>query len=641
MKKYSEGKSYKVIAYCISRFHRDEQRENINYFCRLSGEYGCKVMVFSTLTDLYYDDINDHGEKQIYSVFDVTAFDAVVIMSETFKKIRVDKDIANMAIAAGVPVISINRRLEGCINIDFTYKETFEKIVRHIIEDHGCRKVNYIGGDKVSKFSRERFECYKKVLADNGIPFEEKRTGYGNFVGDTAVKVLNRFLEEGELPEAIICANDSMAMGVCQKLKELNIRVPEDIKVTGFDGIEYEKYHNPRLTTGAYIWEDTTRAVFETLVSVWRKENTSELIMVPYKLQIGHSCGCENNDMMNPADKMLEMENILGSSSEYYQSMLNMNAESNRCEEITKIFEIAEKFARPIAYKEFWMCLNTSYYEKLINRIPVDMDELVNQVKKNVYSDQMVVAYHSRADHIGEEQQVIMIDRSDLLPDIAGFFEREDAVMLLPMHLGAVTVGYMAVTFEYGKMRSDLLNIFIMNLRNDMEGLWTNIIKEQLFSRDELTGLYNRRGFERQKQKLFCGGSFCENFTLISLDMDNLKLINDNYGHAEGDVALRQLGKIIESVTEENEICARMGGDEFLLATTSPKGKERAIEIENEIHRKLKEYNVNADKPYELWASIGFFTGKQVEMIDYEMFADRADKDMYHDKQSRKQIRNR
>ena len=237
-------------------------------------------MIFSTLTDLYYDDINDHGEKQIYSVFDVAAFDAVVIMSETFKKVRVDREVADRAIAAGIPVISINRRLDGCVNLDFTYKETFEQIVRHIVEDHGCRKVNYIGGDRESRFSRERFECYRKVLAENGIPFEKKRTGYGNFVRETAVKVLEEFLREDELPEAIICANDSMAMGVCTRLKELNIRVPEDVKVTGFDGIEFEKYHNPRLTTAAYDLERTVKCVFETLRDIWNhKKKTHNLYM--------------------------------------------------------------------------------------------------------------------------------------------------------------------------------------------------------------------------------------------------------------------------------------------------------------------------------------------------------------------------
>lgn len=643
MKKYSEGKNYKVIAYCISRFHRNDQKEEIDYFCTLCSRYHCKVMVFSTLTDLYYDDINDHGEKQIYSVFDVTKFDAVVIMSETFKKIRVDRALADMALAAGVPVISINRRLKGCINIDFTYETTFEQIVRHIVEDHGCRKVNYIGGDRISKFSAERFDSFKKVLADNNIPFEDKRTGYGNFMGSGAVEVLEEFLKEKELPEAIICANDSMAIGVCSRLKELGIRVPEDIKVTGFDGIEFEQYHNPRLTTAAYSFEDTARTVLETLTNVWEGRTVDDLIIVPYKMQKGHSCGCDYNQIMNPTDKLLEMENTLGSSSEYYQAMLNMNAEADNCEEFIQLLESAEKFARPIAYKEFWLCFNTFYYEKMVGRIPEDVDELLHQVregKEQVYSDQIVVAYHSIRDKNDKMKDTVrIIDRSDLIFDPSGLFERDDAIMFLPMHLRGITIGYMAITFEEKKLRADLLNIFVMNLRNEIEGFRTGIIKEQLFSRDELTGLYNRRGFERQKLKLFKGSKPCDNFTLISLDMDNLKKINDSYGHAEGDIALRQIGKIIESVSEKGEICARMGGDEFMMVTTSSKGKIRAIEIRDAIHEKLGEYNHISNKPYELWASIGFFAGKKVEMPDYEVFVKRADREMYQDKQSRKQMR--
>ena len=641
MRKYSEGKKYKVIAYCISRFHREEQKEYIDYFCKLAKEYGCKVMIFSTLTDLYYDDINDHGEKQIYSVFDVTAFDAVVIMSETFKKARVDKEIADRAIAADIPVISINKRLEGCINLELTYKEAFEQIMRHLVEDHGCRKVNFIGKDRESRISRQQVECYRNILGENGIPFEEKRIGYGNYPEGTMGKVLEEFLKE-ELPEAIVCASDSMAMEVCTRLRELNIRVPEDVKVTGFEGIEFEKYHNPRLTTAAYDFEKTVRKVFQILEDIWRNKKAEELVMIPYRMQIGHSCGCHNNHIVNPADKLLKMEEMLSSNSEYYQSLLNMNAECDSCEEISLIFQIAEKFAERIAYKEYWLCINTFCYEGMVDRIPMDMDELLAQIKKNeeeVYSDQMVIACHSKPEY-EEEEKVSLIDRKELVPGLVTLFETDDAIMFLPMHLRGITIGYLAITFDEEKLRSDLLNMFLMNLRNDIESYWSGVIKEQLFSRDELTGLFSRRGFERQKKRMFRKDNVCENLTLIALDMDNLKKINDTYGHMEGDFALRQLGKIIESVAEKGEVCARMGGDEFMMAIINPKGRERATEIRDEIHSKLREYNQNSNKSYELWVSIGFYTGQKVKIMNYEAFVNKADRKMYQDKKSRKQERN-
>ena len=251
----------------------------------------------------------------------------------------------------------------------------------------------------------------------------------------------------------------------------------------------------------------------------------------------------------------------------------------------------------------------------------------------------MVVACHSNGKQ-EEKEKISVIERTELVPGLPSLFETEDAIMFLPMHLRGITIGYLAITFEEEKLRSDLLNVFLMNLRNAIEGYWSGVIKEQLFSKDELTGLLNRRGFEKQKERMFRKGNACENLTLIALDMDNLKKINDNFGHTEGDIALRQLGKIIESVAEKGEICARMGGDEFMMATVNPKGNERALEIQDAIHRKLREYNQNANKPYELWTSIGFYTGQKVEIMDYEAFVDKADSKMYQDKKSRKQERN-
>lgn len=641
MKKYSDGKKYKVIAYCISRFHRDEQSENIYHFCKWCGRYGYKVVIFSTLTDLYFDDLNDHGEKQIYSLFDVSAFDAVVIMSETFKKLRVDREIADRAIAAGVPVISVNRRLEGCINVDFTYRETFEKIVRHIVEDHGCRTVNYIGGDTESKFSRERFECYRKVLEENGIPFEKERCGYGNFVRDTAIKVLNGFLQTGELPEAIICANDTMAMGVCSRLKEIGIRVPEDIKVTGFDGIEFEQYHNPRITTAAYNWERTASVICQTIEKVLEGQAVDELIIIPYNFQPGHSCGCQENYVINATERLLEYEELRNSIAEYYQTMTNMNAKSGNCEDFRDVLKEMEAAASRVAYKEYWICLNTFCWDKISNRIPEDLDEVLNQVKngmEEVFSDRIVIAYHSIYGQEGREQTVTAVDREALLPELDRVLEEEERVMFIPLHLQGITIGYFALTFDDKSTRLDILNVFMMNIRRLIEEFWGKVLKEQLFSKDDLTGLYNRRGFMKQKQKLFEKQKCQKHFTLLSLDIDNLKKINNQYGYAEGDEVLCQTARIIESVIKEDEICARLVADSFVIVSTDARGRERAHEIEGAIHDKLRSYNMLSGKAYEIWLSMGSHSGENVEQFDYEEFASHADREMYRDKQRNREI---
>jgi len=631
MEKYSKDKGFKTIAYCISRFHRNEQWEHIRYMCEYAGQYNCRVFIFSTLTDLYYDDINDYGEKQIYSLMTPEAFDAVVIMSETFKKVRIDREIADRAIAAGVPVISVNRQLEGCINIDFTYAETFERIVRHVVEDHGCRKVNYIGGDTVSKFSRERFEAYRKVLAENDIPFEKKRTGYGNFRDVEALQVLDEFLKE-ELPEAIICANDAMAVAVCGKLKFLGIKVPEDIIVTGFDGEDYEKYNDPRLTTAAYDWEKVTTTIFETVWELTEGRPVDELIWIPYKYQPGHSCGCNCNDVQSVANVIFKWQMNHGESGEFYQDIINMISKTNYCEDFSEILGLLDICSKRIKYKRYWCCFKEEIWNKIEQKEPseVEFERIKYKEKRNPAAINKIVVSHYDVE--GMEENVRIISKEELLPDFYKLLEETESVMLLPIQLQGLFIGYIAITFDVSVINAELLYIFILNIRNIIESYWSRMAQDKLMSRDELTGMYNEKGFQRRIKKIFADGRIVPDFTLITMCIDNLKKINDTYGNEEGDVALKELGRIIELTMEKNEFCARKGGDEFTIVSMSSGGRSRAQDMQDLIERRLADYNLMSGKPYDLQVSIGSYSGRDIDALDYEVFASQADKAMYSSK---------
>lgn len=91
---------------------------------------------------------------------------------------------------------------------------------------------------------------------------------------------------------------------------------------------------------------------------------------------------------------------------------------------------------------------------------------------------------------------------------------------------------------------------------------------ETLSFRDDLTGLYNRRGFTVFAQKLLQLIKRRNGFALLLyMDMDNLKWINDNLGHKEGDDAICSLATILQKIFRETDVIARMGGDEFAVLT--------------------------------------------------------------------------
>ena len=123
---------------------------------------------------------------------------------------------------------------------------------------------------------------------------------------------------------------------------------------------------------------------------------------------------------------------------------------------------------------------------------------------------------------------------------------------------------------------------------------------------------------------------------VISADMDGLKIINDTYGHAEGDVAIKTIGMILSGFSSPNIFSARTGGDEFIIGV---KGSENDVKKAiNTIRKKVKRFNDTASKPYKLSVSIGYERFDQ--NIGLVECLRRADEKMYEEKKTKKECRN-
>ena len=126
---------------------------------------------------------------------------------------------------------------------------------------------------------------------------------------------------------------------------------------------------------------------------------------------------------------------------------------------------------------------------------------------------------------------------------------------------------------------------------------------------DELTGLFNRRGFMLEAQSLLDGHrDEHTGFCLYFADMDGLKFINDNYGHPEGDRAIQDMAEILKAVFREEDIIARLGGDEFtILAFDVREGFESLIE--ERLNVEIARYQEQVSRVYRLSLSIGSYFG--------------------------------
>ena len=160
-----------------------------------------------------------------------------------------------------------------------------------------------------------------------------------------------------------------------------------------------------------------------------------------------------------------------------------------------------------------------------------------------------------------------------------------------------------------------------------------NNIKD-LYIRDALTGLLNRRGFEQEIAKFFTNGKEADfPIAVASIDMDGLKEINDNLGHAAGDEALKGIAHCLESVLKEGEIAARMGGDEF-EAVLVLNSSARIGQFIRSFRSAIKKANAENNAEFTLSASIGTCEATNWETLMECM--NKADKIMYIEKKTKK-----
>ncbi len=621
VQKYSDGKSYKVVAFCLSCFANEEQIRFIKVAQKISKEHNCKVVFFSTLSDFYYDDINDMGEKKIFDAIDVARFDAIVVMTESFKKEEDLNAMVERANVAEVPVYAIDKETAGCTNLTYDYRDSFKMVVKHMIEFHNYRRVNFMAGMKGNKFSETRLEAFKEVLEENGMAFEEERVYYGGFWEDPTKEAMEEMLASPlPMPEAIICVNDSMAHTVCDCLKEKGYRVPMDVAVSGFDGIVLEQYHRPRLTTVSCNYGEMIEIVFDMIEK--EKEKRDEMLVICNKMQIGTSCGCNGLDVLDSPSEVVKIKYQLYIETRFHNAMNLMVSNLGHEEDLRKVISSIPSYLTLMNYTNLWCCINDDFI-----RYMTDVHREKEYIGLGRYDSKLRV-YRATA------QKPIDFDTSisfgDIVPELYEILESGEALMVVPLHLNGATVGYQAVSFDVDNFSYPLFSSYLVNSRYLMETHRNRIHLQDVYMKDALSGLLNRNGFNNIISRIMENNKN-KGLLLISMDMDNLKKINDTYGHAEGDEALYNFATILGNVISRGELAARIGGDEFIITLVGDNVQDREKEIVKAIRSKLDEYNETSEKKYQLQASIGHYSGI-IQENNLDFFMKRADELMYMDK---------
>ena len=244
-----KGNEMKIVALCTSRIYDPQVHDYIEKLNNSLAADDHTLMIFTINSDLYWDENNISAETSVFDIIPYSSAEVIVIMDEKIKCHSVAQKIIDNAEKNDKPVIIVDGKYDGLPSIRFDYGAGFENVLDHAFEMRQIKKPHIMAGIPGNPFSDERIDIFKKVIGKHGIAFDESMISYGLFWARPAIEATEKLIAGGDIPDAMICANDIMAINVCDVLKKNGISVPEDCIVTGFDGYEEVFLTEPRITT--------------------------------------------------------------------------------------------------------------------------------------------------------------------------------------------------------------------------------------------------------------------------------------------------------------------------------------------------------------------------------------------------------
>ncbi|MBN2533631.1 MAG: substrate-binding domain-containing protein [Spirochaetales bacterium] len=199
-----------------------------------------------------------------------------------------------------LPVISISQVLPGIPSIISDNTTGLKSLIQHLIVDHGYKRIGFIKGIEGNQDGEQRYNIYRETLSHYNITFDKAFIAPGDFTLLAGRKAVRLFFKKRKIkPEAIIAANDEMAIGAMEELKDLNMHVPFDIAVAGFDDQPDSATSIPPLSTVKQNIKKQCDIALKVIMEMIDGKNSEPVIVVPTESVIRQSCGCKKTTLQS------------------------------------------------------------------------------------------------------------------------------------------------------------------------------------------------------------------------------------------------------------------------------------------------------------------------------------------------------
>ena len=566
----------------------------------------------------------DRSEYTIFQLPNLSCFDGLLIQSNQIVLRSARESLEKQIEESGIPAVAIGQELKGCSLVFFDNIQAQYDMTEHVIREHGARRLVYLTGNlHCGSEGPDRLSGFMAACRDNGIPKEQIEIVECTWRPSDAVDLAKRWIREKHpLPDAFICANDEMALGLMETLQENGLRIPRDVLVCGFDNLPSAELSSPRLSTVHTDHSKLDYFAADVLLGMIRGAETRTRISFGYDLICSESCGCHNAPRRGVIrDLYFQQTRFLRS---FYIKQDLMAEELFEAQDLQDLMSIFNRSHAIFGCDNVYLCINEYYFDNYDKNMWPRYAE---------HFDSTMVLFDSSADN-----EIVRFPTSSLLPE--HLMENEPFLIFYPLHYNTYSIGYMvmngisqAAKLNLHESIFSFLEIAIENVRKKCLLRQLNETLDDLYVHDALTGFYNRFGFERFARHTFDaflrqdGGA-----RILFVDMDDMKGINDRFGHEIGDEAIRAAADILRRCCNPSDFLMRYGGDEFLAVASC-----RETELEQAIQQATDE--TNRALPYRLGLSVGSIDVARGDRRSLDACVQDADSLMYENKKRRKALR--
>ena len=213
-----------------------------------------------------------------------------------------------------LPVISMGMVLPTIPSVRIDMREGMHRLLSHLIEEHGRRKIAFIRGPEVSQDAEERYQAYLETLKQYGLSFNPSLVVSGDFYRHSGLAAARHLIDTGQTDfDALVSANDNMAIGAMQAIQAHGMHIPDDVILAGFDDIEETRAISPSLTTVRTPWHLLGSKSVDLVLSRLSGEMIPDQILLETEVIYRQSCGCQQ--MVVDNYQSVATEHIQGSAN--------------------------------------------------------------------------------------------------------------------------------------------------------------------------------------------------------------------------------------------------------------------------------------------------------------------------------------